>query len=105
MYMQRRLTMWSEPALSSMLPSHRKVRASVAPVWAWKHPTQVELGTDHTLTSPDMEPEQSMEEEEKERLRTEDWWPDSDWGNREEREGNCVFKKNSNNGDHLPATW
>lgn len=58
-----------------MLPSSRKVRDSVAPKCAWKHPTQVEVGTDHTLTSPDTEPEQSMEEEEeeKERLRTELW--------------------------------
>lgn len=76
--------MWSKPPLSSMRPSSTKVRACVGPEWAWKHPTQVEVGTDHTLTSPDIEPEQSMEGEEKERLRTECLWPDRDWGNRME---------------------
>lgn len=72
--------MWSEPALSSILPSSRKVRASVVPEWAWKKPTQVEEGTDHTLISPDTEPEQSMEDEEKHRLRTERLCPHRDWG-------------------------
>lgn len=88
--------MWSEPALSSMLFSPRKVRASVAPAWAWKHPTQEEVDTDHTLISPDTEPEQSMEDEEKQRLRTELLWPDSDWGEQEEASKqanmNCNFK-------------
>lgn len=72
--------MWSEPALSSILPSSRKVRASVAPKWAWKQPTQVEEDIDHTLISPDTEPEQSMEDEEKQRLRTECLCPQSDCG-------------------------
>lgn len=73
------LTVWSELALRSMRPSSRKVRTSVAPEWAWKHPTQVKLGTDQTLISPDTEPEHIVDEDEKERLRTDDLWPQKDW--------------------------
>lgn len=73
------LTVWSELALRSMRPSSRKVRTSVAPEWAWKHPTQVKLGTDQTLISPETEPEHIVDEDEKERLRTDDLWPQKDW--------------------------
>lgn len=38
------------------------------------------LGTDQTLISPDTEPEHIMDEDEKDRLRTDDLWPHRDWG-------------------------
>lgn len=74
------LTVWSALALRSIRPSSRKVSISVAPEWAWKHPTHVTLGTDQTLISPDTEPEHIMDEDEKDRLRTDDLWPHRDWG-------------------------
>lgn len=51
----------------------------MAPEWAWKHPTQVKLGTDQTLISPDTEPEHIVDEDEKQRLRTDVLWPHRDW--------------------------
>lgn len=73
------LTVWSELPLRSRRPSLREVRTSVAPKWAWKHPTQVKLGTDQTLISPDTEPEHIVDEDEKQRLRTDVLWPHRDW--------------------------
>lgn len=75
--------------------------ASVAPEWAWKQPTQVEDETDHTLISPDTEPEHSMDDEEKQTLRTERLCPQSDWGKPKKRV-NCILTKKRN--QHLIAS-
>lgn len=85
------LTVWSALALRSIRPSSKKVSTSVAPEWAWKHPTHVALGTDQTLISPDTEPEHIMDEDEKDRLRTDDLWPHRDWG----EEQKATFMQNS----------